>query len=122
MFLLATIRYMHRCLNVIRINAIPMRSAAYIKHFISILFKNGVNELDINNLTSLFLAETTRIIGSSMAKCNKVNQYLNNVQTKCYSLGDMLKAITNSKIHQNLLKYWFTLLHFVMDDPVGCRY
>ena len=22
------------------------------------------------------------------------------------------------KIHQNLLKYWFTLLHFVMDDPV----
>ena len=30
----------------------------------------------------------------------------------------MLKALTNFKIHQNLLKYWFTLLHFVMDDPV----
>ena len=29
-----------------------------------------------------------------------------------------LKAITNSKIHQNLLKYWFTLRHFAMDDPV----
>ena len=30
----------------------------------------------------------------------------------------MLKAIANFKIHQNLLKYWFTLLNFVMDDPV----
>ena len=29
-----------------------------------------------------------------------------------------IKAITNSKMHQNLLKYWFTLRHFVMDDPV----
>ena len=37
---------------------------------------------------------------------------------KCYSLGIMMKAITYSKIHQNLLKYWFSLQHFAMDDPV----
>ena len=30
----------------------------------------------------------------------------------------MLKAITNFKIHQKLLKYWLTLSHFAMDDPV----
>ena len=30
----------------------------------------------------------------------------------------MLKAITNFKIHQILFKYWFTLWHFAMDDPV----
>ena len=27
-------------------------------------------------------------------------------------------AITDFKIHQNSFKCWFTLLHFVMDDPV----
>jgi hypothetical protein len=27
-------------------------------------------------------------------------------------------AIADFEIHQNLFKYWFTLLHFVMDDPV----
>ena len=26
--------------------------------------------------------------------------------------------MTNFKIHQNLFKYWFALLHFAMDDPV----
>ena len=36
----------------------------------------------------------------------------------CYSLGNMLKAITNFQIHQNLFKYWFTLWHFAMDDLV----
>ena len=30
----------------------------------------------------------------------------------------MLKAITNFKILQNLIKYWLTLFHFSMDDPV----
>ena len=30
----------------------------------------------------------------------------------------MLKAIKNSKIHKNLLKHWFTLRHFAIDDPV----
>ena len=30
----------------------------------------------------------------------------------------MLNAISKFKIHQNLLKYWFTLRHFAMDDPV----
>ena len=30
----------------------------------------------------------------------------------------MLKAINIFKIHQNLFKYWFTLLHFALDDPV----
>ena len=40
------------------------------------------------------------------------------VWTKCYSLGIMLNVITNSRIHQNLLKYWFKLRHFAMDDPV----
>ena len=30
----------------------------------------------------------------------------------------MLKAINNFVIYQNLFKYWFTLLHFDMDDPV----
>ena len=34
----------------------------------------------------------------------------------------MLQAITNVRIHRNLLKYWFTLLHFVMDDPVDSAY
>ena len=33
------------------------------------------------------------------------------------ALGDILKAITNFIIHQKLFKYWFTLLHFAMDDP-----
>ena len=33
----------------------------------------------------------------------------------------MLKAIANFKIYQHLLKYWFTLLHFVIDDPV-CKF
>jgi hypothetical protein len=37
---------------------------------------------------------------------------------KCYHLGNMLKAINNFQIYQNLFKYWFTLLHFVLDDPV----
>ena len=27
-------------------------------------------------------------------------------------------AIADFEIHQNLFKYWFTLLDFVMDDPV----
>ena len=36
------------------------------------------------------------------------------IQTK----RKMLKAITNLNIHQNLLKCWFTLSHFVMDDHV----
>ena len=30
----------------------------------------------------------------------------------------MLKATTISKIHQNLFKYWFTFLHFALDDTV----
>ena len=30
----------------------------------------------------------------------------------------MLKAINIFKIHQNLFKYWFTLSHFALDDPV----
>ena len=30
----------------------------------------------------------------------------------------MLQAITNVRIRQKILLYWFTLLHFVMDDPV----
>ena len=30
----------------------------------------------------------------------------------------MLKAITNFQIYQNLFKYWFTLSHFALDDPV----
>ena len=30
----------------------------------------------------------------------------------------MLKAINILKIYQNLFKYWFTLLHFALDDPV----
>ena len=34
----------------------------------------------------------------------------------------MLQPITNVRIHRNLLKYWFTLLHFVMDDPVDSAY
>ena len=33
----------------------------------------------------------------------------------------MLKVITNFKNHQKLLEYWFTLLHFKMDDPVARR-
>ena len=35
-------------------------------------------------------------------------------------IGMFLKsvAITDFKIHPNLFKCWFTLLHFVMDDPV----
>ena len=30
----------------------------------------------------------------------------------------MLKTITNFKIHQNFFKYWCTLWHFAIDDPV----
>ena len=30
----------------------------------------------------------------------------------------MLKAIKKFQIHHNLLKYWFTLFHFVLGDPV----
>ena len=37
---------------------------------------------------------------------------------KCYNLSNMLKDITDFKIHKNLLKYWFTLQYFVMDYPV----
>ena len=37
---------------------------------------------------------------------------------KGYSLGIMMKVVTNSKINQNLLKYWFPLQHFAIDDPV----
>ena len=33
--------------------------------------------------------------------------------------GNILKAITNFKIHQNLFNHLFTLLHFAMDDPVA---
>ena len=35
--------------------------------------------------------------------------------TKCCNVRNMLKAITDFWIHQNLLKYWFTFQHFVMD-------
>jgi hypothetical protein len=35
-------------------------------------------------------------------------------------LGNILKAITNFWNYQNVLKYWFTLWHFAMDDPVVC--
>ena len=38
--------------------------------------------------------------------------------TKCYRFGNMLKVLTNFRIHQKVLKYWFTLLQFVMDYPV----
>ena len=31
----------------------------------------------------------------------------------------MLKAKINSKIHQNLFRYWFTLWHFAINNPVG---
>ena len=31
----------------------------------------------------------------------------------------MLKAKTNFKIHQIIFKYWLTLRHFAMDDPVA---
>ena len=34
------------------------------------------------------------------------------------ALGTILNAMTNFKIHQNLFKYWFTLLQFAMDHPV----
>ena len=39
------------------------------------------------------------------------------------ALGMFVKAVamTDFKIHQNLFKNWFTLLHFVMDDPVCSR-
>ena len=30
----------------------------------------------------------------------------------------MLKAIKKFQIHQNLLKFWFTLVQLVLDDPV----
>ena len=30
----------------------------------------------------------------------------------------MLKAIKKFCIHENLFKYWFTLSHFALDDPV----
>ena len=30
----------------------------------------------------------------------------------------MLKAIKKIWIHHNLLKYWFTLFHFALGDPV----
>ena len=36
-----------------------------------------------------------------------------------FSLGNIVKAITDLEIHQLLLKYWFTLLHFAMDHPVA---
>ena len=29
-----------------------------------------------------------------------------------------INSITNSKIHQNYLEYWFTFWHVAMDDPV----
>ena len=29
-----------------------------------------------------------------------------------------INSITNSKIHQNCLEYWFTFWHVAMDDPV----
>ena len=38
--------------------------------------------------------------------------------TKCYRFGNMLKVLTNLRIHQKVLKYWLTLLQFVMDYPV----
>ena len=31
---------------------------------------------------------------------------------------NMLKAIKNFQIHQNLYKYWFTFIHFDMEHPV----
>ena len=34
----------------------------------------------------------------------------------------MLQAITNVRIRQKILLYWFTLLHFVIDDPVDSAY
>ena len=36
--------------------------------------------------------------------------------------GNMLQAITNVRIRQKILLYWFTLLHFVIDDPVDSAY
>ena len=36
--------------------------------------------------------------------------------------GNMLQVRTNVRNHQNLLKCWFTLSYFVMDDPVGSAY
>ena len=33
--------------------------------------------------------------------------------------GNMLKTKTNFKIHQIIFKYWLTLRHFAMDDPVA---
>ena len=32
------------------------------------------------------------------------------------------RIVKNVINHKNLLKYWFTLLHFVMDDPVDSAY
>ena len=43
------------------------------------------------------------------------------VYIKCYNLWNILKAITNFKIHQYLFKYVFTSWHFAMDDPVECK-
>ena len=34
----------------------------------------------------------------------------------------MLKAIKKFQIHHNLLKYWFTLSHFALGDPVSTTY
>ena len=36
------------------------------------------------------------------------------------AFGMFVKAVamTDFKIHQNSFKCWYTLLHFVMDDPV----
>lgn len=38
-----------------------------------------------------------------------------------FKLGNMLKAKSNFKIHQNFqMLHWFTFRLFAMDDPVVC--
>ena len=34
----------------------------------------------------------------------------------------MLKAIFFFQTYQNLFQYWFTLLHFALDDPVDLEF
>ena len=47
-----------------------------------------------------------------------IKQKLMCLDQMLYSLVKILKATINFKIHQNLFKYCFTLLHFANDDPV----
>ena len=73
-------------------------------------------------IAHLTLIRTYRPTGSSMKKWIKVNQISSDKSNTCYGFQHVPKFIAfglNTLVFVQT-KYWFTLLHFGMDDPVYC--